>query len=171
MTDDEQMDLFCQEIGKLILWCNMIDHQLNQAVIQLFVLPNEVMVEAVVAQLDLRQKLELLKVRAKLLPPENEWRRQLCGWLKQVEKVNERRNIVAHHRVEVRQAKMVLASTQLIKIMKSVDGNLKPKPKSELASLFEWTTHASKTFAAGQTVNENLGRFYDRIREKCASKG
>ena len=166
MTDDREMDAICQAIGSLIVWCNMIDQQMNQVVANLFVLPDAPMIEPIVAQLDIRQKLELLKARAKLLPSGNGWRVNLLKWLKNVETVNERRNLVAHHHVVIRDNKATLASSQLIKIMKALDSNMKPKPKNDLSDIESWSDHASHTMNDSLIIIENTSRFRELALQK-----
>ena len=159
--DDSAVEAFCKAIGELILWANFVDQQLNCAVISLLTLPQHMMIEPVVAQLDPRQKIELLKGRAKLMPAE-QWRKPILKWAKNVEEVNRKRNVVAHHRIHHVDGVLVLHSDQINKIMSSLeisDGRVRPKSLIGLSDILAWIEQAKKTVGDGRSLLANLERF------------
>ena len=54
-------------VGELVMIANAVDHLLNQLVIEALHLEKSPMLESVLATLDPRQKIEMLKGRAKLI--------------------------------------------------------------------------------------------------------
>ena len=112
----EDMAEFSSAIGELILWTNMIDVQVNQALTLLLTLPDHAFVKPIVAQLDIRPKLEIIKKRLKFLPSDNAWRLNILKWTRDVEKVCKNRNHAAHCRIQIRNDKIKLTSSQLTKI-------------------------------------------------------
>jgi hypothetical protein len=55
-------------VGELVMIANAIDHSLNRVLIAVLNIGGYVMVEPIVATLDARQKVEILKERSKLMP-------------------------------------------------------------------------------------------------------
>jgi argininosuccinate lyase len=64
----------CGEVGELVLLYTALDHQLNHVIIEVLNLAKSTMLETVVATLDPRQKVEMLKERAKHIR-QLEWRK------------------------------------------------------------------------------------------------
>jgi hypothetical protein len=161
-----EMDQACTAIGELIVWANMIDDQLNEVVVNALALPDHHLVEGIVAQLDVRPKAELLKTRMKLLPEDSPWRVHVLGWVKKVEKVNDNRNIVAHHRVAVKDGKIRLVTSQLSKVLKSIDGAMQPKPDKGLSDIQKWVAEAAAAYEGGGEIIANLSRFRAEVHRR-----
>lgn len=159
--NDFAVEAFCKAIGEQILWASFVDQQLNCAVISLLTLPQHMMIEPLVAQLDPRQKIELLKGRARLMPVEH-WRKPILKWVKGAEEVSRKRNVVAHHRIHYVNGVLVLHSDQINKIMSSLeisDGRVRPKSLIGLSDILAWIEQAKKTVGDGRSLVANLERF------------
>ena len=66
MTDgmveaDAEMRTFCEGVGELGFWASAIDAQLTKAVIRACSLTESPMLEPIVAELDARAKVEILR--------------------------------------------------------------------------------------------------------------
>ena len=163
---------FCAAAGELIFWASMIDRQLNQAILGQLALPEHPLIEPLVAQFDPRPKCELLKKRAKTLP--DEWKSKITGWVKRAEKVNAKRNIVAHHGIRIKDGTIKLHSDQLTKMMDSFDtsdGVIKPREDKGLEEILEWIELARRTYGEGDVVLANLKRFRELADTKMGRAG
>lgn len=152
---------FCAAIGELILWASFIDDQLTKALTRMMALPEHAMIEPLIAQLDARQKSELLKRRAKIIE-QPDWRSRIGNWVERAERANRYRNIVAHHSVRSEGGEILLHSNQLGKILASLDtsgGTIRPGKLKGLADIRGWIKEATATFIEGNVVLDNLGRF------------
>lgn len=164
---------FCAAIGELILWASFIDGQLNKALMAILVLPAHAMLESIVAQLDARLKAELLKKRAKLISNKN-WANGVKNWVERAEKVNGKRNFVAHHSIRVSEGKIVLHSDQLSKIFDAIETageQLQPRESKDINDIRKWIELAKMTYTEGATVIENLDRLKDKASKDLATKG
>ena len=155
---------FCRATGELIFWAGFLDQQLNKALIALFALPEHPMIEPLVAQLDPRIKVEIIKKRAKLITAD-EWRKRIISWAKKVETTNSRRNIVAHHTVRVEPNGVTLQSDQITKILSRLEvaeTGITASDAFRLADIEAWIDGARKAYENGQVVLANL----DAIRRQ-----
>jgi hypothetical protein len=179
MADDESTDAgtpematFCQAVGELILWANMIDGQLNKAVIAALALSQHAMIEPVVAQLDARPKAELLKKRAKFITNVS-WRNGIKNWVERTEKVNSNRNYVAHHQIRIRNGKIAFHSDQLGKVFDKLTmtgGVIEPQVDKGVADVLDWIEHSKKVYEEGTMVLENLERFRAEAAQALAAE-
>lgn len=163
---ENAMQEYCTSIGELILWANFIDHQLNLAIILLFVLPDHEMIEPIVAQLDSRMKAELLRKRAKLLEKGVIWRSKITDWIDSVEKINSKRNMVAHHRVAIVNEKIVLHSSQLGKLLDSIPATMRQEAPIGLTDIQTWIASAKAVVSDGDVIIANLTTFRDQVRQQ-----
>ena len=129
MTDgmveaDAEMRTFCEGVGELVLWASEIDAQLTKAVIRACLLTETPMLEPIVAELDARAKVEILRYWSKHIKTAA-WSRGITRWVKKAEKVNKYRNTVAHHQIAVNDGKLILHSAQARKLLKRIK-DLKP---------------------------------------------
>jgi hypothetical protein len=167
---EELIQDFSKAVGDLILWANAVDHQLNLSLIAILALPDHPFIEPIVAQLDARAKAELLKKRARLIPPELEWRSKIVKWVREAERVQANRNVVAHHRVGFKDDRPVLHSSQLSKILSSLTSDLQASPARGLPEITSWIDHAVATYEAGEHVLTNLQAFAQRALRHQAIK-
>ena len=85
----------CAVIGEVVLLYTALDHQLNRIVIEVMHLAPSPMLESVVATLDARQKIEMLKNRAGHIR-QNDWKKALKTHADRLERVTKIRNAVCH---------------------------------------------------------------------------
>ena len=153
-VSDAEMKQFCAAIGELILWANLLDRQLNGALIAMMALPQRAMIEPIVAQLNPRQKTDLLKSRAKKLR-RPDWKNGVIKWIERVEKVNAKRNVVAHHGIYIADGKINLFSAQLSKIISSLENagsTLRPGKPMGLSDILKWIEEAKAAYVEGNEV-------------------
>jgi hypothetical protein len=85
----------CAHIGEIILLSTALDYQLTEVVIEVMHLEHSPMLETVVATLDSRQKIEMIKARARKLS-NKDWRKALLDYVDKIEKTARVRNAAAH---------------------------------------------------------------------------
>jgi hypothetical protein len=81
----------CAVIGEVVLLYSALDHQLNFIVIDVMHLSHSPMLETVVATLDARQKIEILKSRAGHIR-QKDWQKALKTHADRLERVARIRN-------------------------------------------------------------------------------
>ena len=171
MTDetvevDAEMRAFCERVGELVLWASAIDAQLTKAVIRACSLTETPMLEPIVAELDARAKVEILRAWSKHINAPA-WSKGITRWVKKAEKVNGYRNIVAHHQVAGSDGKLTLYSPQARKQLKRIK-DLKPDPAKTVDDINKWVEAARNAYEQGQTVLANLDRFAEEIAKRQA---
>ncbi len=171
MTDglveaDAEMRALCAGVGELVLWASAIDAQLTQAVIRACSLTETPMLEPIVAELDARAKVEILRARSKHIMTAA-WSKGITRWVNKVEKVNGYRNIVAHHQVALRDGKLTLYSAQARKLLKNIK-DLKPAPAKTVGDINRWVEAGRDAYRQGQNVLANLDRFADESAKRQA---
>jgi hypothetical protein len=82
-------------VGELVLISSALDHAITNVTIEVFGLMRTPLLEPIVATLDSRQKLELLKRRSKHIS-QQDWKRGIERFCDKCEAVSRVRNIVAH---------------------------------------------------------------------------
>lgn len=85
----------CAHIGEIILLSTVLDYQLTEVVIEVMHLEKSPMLDTVVATIDARQKIEMIKARARKLTA-LDWKKALLDYVEKLEKVNQVRNTAAH---------------------------------------------------------------------------
>lgn len=94
VKDQEWKDA-CSTVGELVLIYTALDHQLNRIIIEVMHLAPSPMLEAVVATLDPRQKVEMLKSRA-VHVRQQDWRKAIKTHADRIERVAKIRNAACH---------------------------------------------------------------------------
>ena len=171
MTDgmveaDAEMRTFCEGVGELVLWASAIDAQLTKAVIWACSLTETPMLEPIVAELDARAKVDILRARSKHIKTPT-WSKGITRWVNKAEKVNGYRNTVAHHQVAVSDGKLILHSAQARKLLKRIRG-LKPAPAKTVDDINQWVEAARGAYEQGQNVLANLDRFAEKVVKRQA---
>ena len=171
MTDgmveaDAEMRTFCEGVGELVLWASEIDAQLTKAVIRACLLTETPMLEPIVAELDARAKVEILRYWSKHIKTAA-WSRGITRWVKKAEKVNKYRNTVAHHQIAVNDGKLILHSAQARKLLKRIK-DLKPAPAKTVDHINRWVEAARDAYRQGQNVLSNLDRFAEKVAKRQA---
>ncbi len=163
---DAEMRAFCEHTGELIYWASAIDAQLTKAVIRAFSLTETPMLEPIVAELDARAKVAILRARSKHIKPVA-WSKGITRWVKMAEKVNRYRNTVAHQQIAVNDGKLILHSAQARKLFKRIK-DLKPAPAKTVDDINRWVEAARDAYAQGQNVLANLDRFAEKRAKRQA---
>ncbi len=179
MTDgmveaDAEMRIFCEGVGELVLWASAIDAQLTKAVIRAYSLTETPMLELIVAELDARAKVEILRARSKHIKRARSkhkktaaWSEGITRWVKKAEEVNGHRNTVAHQQVAVSDGKLSLYSAQARKLLKRING-LKPAPAKTVDDINRWVEAARDAYEQGQNVLANLDRLAEEVAKRQA---
>jgi len=163
---DAEMRTFCEGVGELVLWASAIDAQLTKAVIRVCLLTETPMLEPIVAGLDTRAKVEILRAMSKHIKPAA-WSKGITRWVKKAEKVNGYRNTVAHHQIAVNDGKLILHSAQARKLLKRIK-DLKPAPAKTVDDINRWVEAARDAYRQGQNVLSNLDRFAEKVAKRQA---
>ncbi len=163
---DADMRAFCEHTGELVYWASAIDTQLTKAVIRACSLTETPMLEPIVAELDARAKVAILRAWSKHIKPATS-SKGITGWLKKVEKVNGYRNTVAHHQVAMNDGKLALYSAQARKLLNRIK-DLKPAPAKTIDDIIRWVEAATGAYQQGQNVLENLDRFAKKHAKRQA---
>jgi argininosuccinate lyase len=95
MPTKEQWKEAYADVGELVLLYTALDHQLNHIIIEVMHLSSTAMLEAVVATLDPRQKIEMLKSRAAHIK-QQDWKKAVKTHADRLERVAKIRNAVCH---------------------------------------------------------------------------
>jgi len=161
-----EMQAFCERVGELILWASAIDSQLTKAVIRACSLTETPMLEPVVAELDARAKVDILRARSKHITSAA-WSRGITKWADKAEKVNGYQNIVAHYQVALSDGKLTLYSAQARKLLKRIK-DFKPAPAKTVDDVNKWVEAARDAYEKGQTVLANLNRFAEEVANRQA---
>jgi hypothetical protein len=85
----------CAVVGEVVLLYSSLDHQLNLIIIEVMHLAQSTMLESVVATLDTRQKIEILKTRAAHVRAKD-WKKALQTHADRLERVARLRNAACH---------------------------------------------------------------------------
>lgn len=115
------------------------------------------MLEPIVAELDVRAKVEILRARAKHITTAA-WSTKIKGWADKAEQVNRYRNVVAHHQVALNDGRPVLYSAQARKLLGRIK-ELKPVPAKTIDDISQWVEAAKAAYEQGENVLANLDRF------------
>ena len=148
---------------------NAVDHLLNQLVIEALHLEKSPMLESVVATLDPRQKIEMLKARAKLIN-NADWKKGIRGFCDKAESLYRQRNIVCHTPAYLDGDTWKFKPVATAKLLNKLD--LEKKTLSEFP--FDGIKGAIATgeAALGTGVNllENLKRFQPWLAIEASAK-
>ncbi len=154
------MQILCQGVGELVLLASAIDSQLTKAVIMACLITVTPLLEPIVAELDARTKIEILRAISKHIR-QTDWSKGITKWAEKVEKVNSYRNIVAHHTVAMSDGGLILYSAQARKLLRSIKDSKLAPPKN-INEINKWVAAARETAGQGQTVLANLHKFTEK---------
>jgi hypothetical protein len=124
------------------------------------------MLEPIVAELGARAKIDILQAWAKHIKPVR-WSTGIKSWVNRVQKVNEHRNIVAHHQVVLSDGKLTLFSPQARKLLKKLK-DLKPAPAKNIKDINNWVEEAKDAYEQGEKLLANLDRFAEEFAKRQA---
>jgi len=158
------MQILCQGVGELVLLASAIDSQLTKAVIMACSLIVTPLLEPIVAELDARTKIEILRARSKHIR-QTDWSKGIKKWTKKVEEVNGHRNIVAHHQVAMGNGELILYSPQARKLLRMI-GDSELTPARNVNDINKWVVAARETAGHGKIVLANLQKFTEKTAKR-----
>jgi hypothetical protein len=162
----------CAVVGELALLYTALDHQLNLIVIEVMHLALSPMLESVVATLDARQKVEILKNRAAHIR-QTDWKKGLTTHADRVERVARIRNAACHTPLiqNKKSGRFEFSPTAASKILKSVtihDRKNYTVDRLTLERVREAIHLAEKTLAGGEDVLTNFAKLSAKLAERAA---
>jgi hypothetical protein len=165
----------CAVIGEVTLLYSALDHQLNLIVIEVAHLAPSPMLESVVATLDPRQKIEILKARASHVR-QKDWQKGLRTHADRLERVARIRNAVCHTPLVPNKSngELELAPTAASKLMKGlkIDDNRKYTfDRLTLEQVREIIPVAEKALGGGEAILENFAKVRDALTRKAGLSG
>jgi len=151
----------CANIGEIVLLSTALDYQLTGLVVEVMHLDHSPMLETVVASLDGRQKIEMIKARARKLTAQD-WKKALLDYAEKVEKTNRVRNTAAHTALLPTKDGMgfEFAPAQASKILKSlmITGREYDLQRVSLEDVINAVPTAEQALGDGQALMENFPR-------------
>jgi hypothetical protein len=159
----------CAIVGEVPLLYTALDHQLNHIIIEAMHLAHSTMLESVVATLDTRQKLELLKNRGKLIR-QADWKKAVLTHADRLDRVSRIRNAVCHTPLIPRGSGFEFAPAAAYKILKSVTIMEKDYvlDRLTLEHVREVIPLAEKALGGGELLIENFVKVRQALAERRA---
>jgi hypothetical protein len=160
----------CAVIGEVTLLYTSLDHQLNHIIIEVMHLIHSTMLEAVVATLDTRQKIEILKSRGKQIR-EKDWKKAVLTHADRLERVARIRNAVCHTPLIPMRGKdgFEFAPAAASKILKSITIVEKSYTLDRLTLevVREVVPLAEKALGGGEQLIENFAKVRQVLLERA----
>jgi len=152
-------------VGELVMSSCGIDWQLNRVLIEVLDIGGPLLVEPVVATLDTRLKIEMLKERAKHIS-QDDWRKGVNKYCDKVEKVFKIRNIVCHTPAVLKENVWTFKPVAAAKMFKNIDlANVGVKQLS-MQEVSSAVITAREALGAGENLIENFQRFNTEKRRR-----
>jgi hypothetical protein len=161
----------CAVIGEVVLLYTALDTQLNHIVIDVMHLTHSAMLESVVATLDPRQIIEILKSRSKHLK-QKDWKKALQTHADRLERVAKIRNAVCHSPLISRDKSkggFEFAPATVTKILKSVtivDATNYSLDRLTIDQVKQIIPLAEKALGGGQEILENFAKIRHALHQK-----
>ncbi|MBB4258065.1 hypothetical protein [Bradyrhizobium sp. CIR3A] len=148
-------------VGELVLLYSALDHQLNLITIEVMHLAPSAMLESVVATLDPRQKIEMLKGRAAHIR-QPDWKKALTTHADRLERIAKVRNAACHTPLISRPGGgFEFAATAASKLFKSLKVRSREDytiDRLNLNRLREAIDLAEKALGSGEIIRTNFAR-------------
>jgi len=168
MTEKDDHKETYAVVGELVMISNAIDHALNRVLMAfLNIGDHDIMVEPIVATLDARQKIEILKERAKFIG-NNDWKRAVGKYCDQVESVLRQRNIACHTPAFLKDNTWTFTPVAAAKMFKNVDLKRKTINHFSLNELKTAIKTGEAALGGGENLIENFKRANVELRKKAA---
>jgi hypothetical protein len=170
MPTKEQWKNAYATVGELVLLHTALDHQLNHIIIEVMHLSQSPMLEAVVATLDPRQKIEMLKSRAAHIR-QPDWKKAVKTHADRLERVAKIRNAVCHTPM-VPSTKVdgfefaPAAATKLLKSMTVRSKHDFSVERLTLEHLEQAKLLAMKALGSGEDILVNFAKARSALEEK-----
>lgn len=168
-VDEPDWKEACAVVGELALLYTSLDHQLNRIVMEVMHLVLSPMLESVVATLDTRQKVEILKNRAAHIR-QADWKKALKTHADRIERVARMRNAASHTPlIKNASGKFEFAPAAASKLLKSVtivDRKDCTIDRLSLDRVRETIPLAEKALGAGENILAHFAKLRARLEGK-----
>ncbi|SHG45925.1 hypothetical protein [Bradyrhizobium erythrophlei] len=149
----------CAVIGEIALLYTALDHQVNHIVIEVMSLAPSPLLEPVVATLDTRQKIEMLKAHAKHIR-QKDWKKAVQTHADRMERIARIRNAACHTPL-VPKSKggfefAPAAASKLLKSITIIDREKYTSDRLTLEQVREAIPVAEKTLGGGENILDNF---------------
>lgn len=154
---DEKFRASYAVVGELVLITSALDFQLNHVLIETLHLGNSVMIEPVIATLDMVRKIEMLKERSKHIA-QTDWKKALLSYLDKLERISKWRNIAAHTTlIPDEKHGAVFIPTQAAKLLKNLQiGEQQPAKRIPISDFKPQIKLGEEALGEGQVLVENF---------------
>jgi hypothetical protein len=170
-TKEQWKDAYAA-VGELVLLYTALDHQLNHVTIAVMQLSQSPMLEAVVATLDPRQKIEMLKSRA-AHTRQPDWKKAVKTHADRLERVAKVRNAACHTPLVPNKKGdgfefAPAAATKLLKSMTIRSKDDYSVDRLTMDQLQEAKILAEKALGGGEDILTNFAKVRSALEEKKA---
>jgi hypothetical protein len=160
----------CAVIGEVVLLYTALDTQLNHIVIEVMHLTQSAMLETVIATLDHRQKIEILKSRAKHIR-QKDWQKGLRTHADRLERVARIRNAVCHTPLIPGKARGSFefapsAAAKILKSMTLTDSKSYSLDRMTIDQVREIIPLAEKALGGGENILANFAKIRSALEQK-----
>jgi hypothetical protein len=162
-------------VGEIVLLHTALDTQLNHIVIDVMHLTHSTMLESVVATLDPRQKIEILKSRATHIKQKT-WQKALKAHADRLEHVARIRNSVCHTPLVPNKMNGSLefapsAATKILKSMTIVDAKNYRIDRMTIDRAREVIPLAERALGGGEQIRSNFAKIRSEMERKKSQAG
>jgi hypothetical protein len=164
----------CAVVGEVVLLYTALDHQLNHIIIEVMHLSDSPMLETIVATLDARQKIEILKSRAKHIR-QKDWQKALKTHADRLERVARIRNVVCH--IPLISGKLKgsfefapAAATKILKSVTFVDAKNYTLDRMTIDQVRGIIPVAEKALGDGENIRANFGKIRTALAERRSQR-
>jgi hypothetical protein len=161
-------------VGELVLLYSALDHQLNRIIIEVMHLTPAPMLEAVVATLDPRQKIEMLKSRAAHVR-QSDWKKAIKTHADRLDRVAKMRNAACHAPMVTSKTgeRFEFAAAAATKLLKSMTVRSKDDytvDRLTLERVQEAIALAEKALGGGEDILVNFAKVRTALDAKRSAK-
>jgi hypothetical protein len=152
--DERHRDTFAI-VGELVMTATGIDWQLNRVLVEVLDIGGTPMVESVVATIDTRLKIEILKERAKHITAKD-WKNGVTKYCDKIEKVFRYRNVVCHTPAVLKDGCWTFKPVAAAKLLKKIDVANKGFAHVSAKELVSAITCGREALGAGENLLQNF---------------
>lgn len=161
-------------VGELVLISTALDHLLNRVLIAVFDLGvfdlgDALLLESVVAELDPKRKVEILKGRARHISA-GDWKKGVIKFCDKVESVFAQRNIACHTPAALEGQVWTFKPVAATKLLKNLDFSEKKLRRFSVDDLKEAIAIGEAALGAGMNLIEDFGRVKAEANRRAAAK-
>ena len=153
-------------VGELVMICNAIDHLLNQVIIATFSLERTPLLEPVIASLDARQKIEMIKSRAKIIKKSVSWKKGFMNFCNKAESVYKQRNIVCHTPAALEDDRWSFKPITVVKMFSKIDLQNKTLKEFPFNDIVDAIKTGEAALGEGTVLLENLATFNAELKRR-----